>query len=148
MNTLSTNEVQNFDFTSYWDNLKTKNIEGIFDMDWLYVKQQKLRNQGIMEPIIKRMWLIRNKLREKYNKEVDPITWLAWCYFDQWHSCNTISKMLAKMGIDYKIWSLSQFTLKQCNWKKRPHTYITSEGIETLRVLAITRERAINTLQK
>lgn len=147
MNTPQINEVQNFDFTSYRDKLKAQYIAGIFDMVWLHSKQDTLPNKWIMQPIITRMWHIWNRLREIYQKDVDPITWLAWCYYDQWHSCNTISNMLADMGIEYKKWSLSQFTMKQCNWIKRPHTHITQEGIGTLREIALIRKRMNSLLE-
>ena len=148
MNTPQINEVQNFDFTSYRDKLKAQYIAGIFDMVWLHSKQDTLPNKWIMQPIIILMWHLWNKLEEIYQKEVDPITWLAWCYYEQWYSCNTISSMLAEIGIKYKKWSLSQFTMKQCNWIKRSHTHITQEGIEILRIKAQMRRRANNLLEK
>lgn len=142
MNTVSTIENKQMpDFIAYWKSLKVNNTVGIFDMDWLYAKQDNLPNPGIMEPIIKRMKEIRMRLSEVYNKEIDPIAWLAWCYYDQWHSCNTISDLLLDMGIEYKKWSLSQFTMKQCKWKMRSHTYITKQGIGVLRAFAKTREK-------
>lgn len=148
MNTVSTIENKQMpDFIAYWKSLKVNNTVGIFDMDWLYAKQDNLPNPGIMEPIIKRMEEIRMRLSEVYNKEIDPIAWLAWCYYDQWHSCNTISDLLLDMWIEYKKWSLSQFTMKQCKWKMRSHTYITKQGIRTLREIALTRKRMISLLE-
>jgi len=127
---------------TYRDLLQKNNPSGIFTMAWLRQKQDTLPNKWIMQPIIARMTVIWNKLKEIYKKEIDPITWLAWCYYDQWRSCNTISNLLLDMGIEYKKWSLSQFTMKQCNWIKRPHTHITQEGIGTLREIALIRKRA------
>ena len=135
------------DLMPYKELLQKGNPSGIFSMDWLRQKQDTLPNKWIMQPIIARMIVIWIRLKEVYKKDIDPITWLAWCYYDQWHSCNTISNMLADMGIEYKKWSLSQFTMKQCNWIKRPHTHITEEGIGTLRKIALTRKRTNDLLE-
>ncbi|NRH21275.1 hypothetical protein HOO68_04495 [Candidatus Gracilibacteria bacterium] len=141
MNTLSPTEYPFDNLDTYKDLLQKDNPSGIFSIDGLRGKQDSLPNKGIMQPILTRMGILGNKLREVYKKEVDPITWLAWCYYDRGYSCQTISEMLSDMGIEYKEGSLSQFTMKQCNWIKRPHTHITQKGLGTLRELAITRER-------
>ena len=121
MNTVSTIENKQMpDFIAYWKSLKVNNTVGIFDMDWLYAKQDNLPNPGIMEPIIKRMEEIRMRLSEVYNKEIDPKIGRASCR---------------------EKWSLSHFTLKQCKWKMRSHTYITKQGIGVLRAFAKTREK-------
>lgn len=136
------------DLDTYRNLLRRDYPDAIFDLQRLKEKQDKLPNKWIMLPILIRMSIIWNKLREIYKKEIDPITWLAWCYYDQGHSCKTISEILQHMGIEYKEWSLSQFTMKQCNWVKRPHTHITKKGLGTLRELALTRERTRSTLDR
>lgn len=148
MNTLSQSEYAFNNLDMYQDYLQKNNPDGIFSMHWLREKQVTLPNKWIMFPIITRMGIIGNKLQEIYKNEIDPVTWLAWCYYDQGYSCKTISEMLSDMGIEYKKWSLSQFTMKQCNWKKRPHTHITQKGLGTLREIALTREKIRNSLDR